>query len=164
MSADRKVILAKDVKCALQLIDWNLCFICEKSSTDPLLCPANSTRLDRGSGYKTFLENIIEFRKFGEVPFNADRRLEKASINSVDDLLNLKAKWHKSCNLLFSQKNILRKRKSWDKNQLDSIPEKKSFKLEISTRSTSHVNEDACLFCDQIKDLSLKQRGSITCD
>lgn len=152
MSSEKKVVLASQPVIVSQ-IDWILCFICQCSSNEKLLCPSNSLKLDKGGGFKTFLENISEFRKLGGVPYNIDFRLKTACINSADDLLAHEAKWHKSCNLLFNTKNLKRKSKLFEGNlskEEVSLPDKKICLTNISTRSTSDcVIDNICLFCNE---------------
>lgn len=62
---------------SLEPIDWTLCALCQKSTNERLICPANSKRSDIGAGYETLDENLNNFLRAGHQPLPIDvKRLD----------------------------------------------------------------------------------------
>ena len=81
---------------AEQLIKWELCFICQEESSSPLTCPANSTSDRDGTrGYSTVIANLTNFKGIGKLPASLQVRIQRE--NLLQDLIQNKAKFHKSC-------------------------------------------------------------------
>ena len=57
--------------------DWTKCIICQVEIEDKFVrCPAKSNR-SCTSGYETFVSNLLEFQKLGQIPLDVDpRRLD----------------------------------------------------------------------------------------
>ena len=53
-------------------IDWKLCVLCRTTTSEPLVCRANSKRKDAGAGYKTLALNLSELQELYENPFGFD--------------------------------------------------------------------------------------------
>ena len=49
-------------------IDWNLCVICQKTSSEGLCCPLRNT----SDVYSSFLSNVEEFRELDSLPVNVN--------------------------------------------------------------------------------------------
>ena len=48
--------------------DWKLCIICQEHTAEALRCPLKSMRTDKGSGYTTLAEHLIQFNELGQLP------------------------------------------------------------------------------------------------
>eukprot|EP00794_Sanderia_malayensis_P016479 gene16479-18117_t len=59
------------------LIDWRKCLFC-KGISGNLQCPALSKRKDNGAGYRTLVEDLLEFEKLGQLPL-------EISLETLDD-------------------------------------------------------------------------------
>ena len=48
--------------------DWKLCIICQEHTAEALRCPLQSKRADKGSGYTSLAEHLIQFNELGLLP------------------------------------------------------------------------------------------------
>lgn len=87
-------------------INWDLCVLCQNVKTECLQCPNNSTRNDRGAGYKSLEESIMQFNAIGEL--NATVRLNELDEGSgiAATLAAHNAQWHKSCRNLYNKTKL----------------------------------------------------------
>ncbi len=49
-------------------MDWALCVICQKKTSEQLTCPLNNHRYDSLSVFEDFLTNVEEFKKLHAIP------------------------------------------------------------------------------------------------
>ena len=79
--------------------DWSLCCLCQKETTEHLVCPANSLRTDAGigCGYTKLAEHLRRFKELNELPIDI-------RFSSLDDrqgmeetLTARRASFHKRC-------------------------------------------------------------------
>ena len=50
-------------------ISWESCVLCRMTTSEPLVCPANSKRNDFGAGYKTLALDLARLQELNENPF-----------------------------------------------------------------------------------------------
>ena len=48
--------------------NWELCALCQKDTSEKLICPVKSAKKDGSSSYRTLENNIQRFQELGEVP------------------------------------------------------------------------------------------------
>ncbi|GFO27758.1 hypothetical protein PoB_005426300 [Plakobranchus ocellatus] len=92
----------------LNPIDWNLCALCQKPSSKPLNCPAQSKRTDSGAGYVTLGDNLKNFLQLGKrpLPIHIARLDEGDGIGNT--LARNHAQWQTSCRLKCSAIRLAR--------------------------------------------------------
>ena len=78
-------------------MNWNFCDLCEQETEEKLVCSLNSTRKNYGSGYKSFADNLQQFREIGELPIQASFSSLDEGNGTEETLKRHEAKWHKSC-------------------------------------------------------------------
>ena len=86
--------------------NWQLCAICQETTSEALQCPADTKRSDVGAGYKSLAGNIEKFTKLGCMPTDLClSRLDKGKEYEGTFVAN-KARWHKSCYALSSSTKL----------------------------------------------------------
>jgi hypothetical protein len=78
-------------------INWNLCVLCQEVEQEPLTCPNNSERADKGAGYKSLDGSLIQFSELGEMFSSILLSDLDEGIGIEANLTARDAKWHKSC-------------------------------------------------------------------
>ena len=120
-------------------LDWNLCIICQKNTTEPLKCPLHNPIAsgDQTGPYESFLANVGQFRSINALPtpifFEHHESAESFAMHNVS--------WHKSCYLKYNNSKLAKacKRKStWSEDG----PERKRSKRQATT-----IN--SCMFCEK---------------
>lgn len=89
-------------------MDWAVCVIC--GGGGELKCPANSLQGNASEVYQTFSNLVREFREIGELPTSVNFIKQGFEVEAKD-LLENRAKWHKSCHLKFAQSKLDRVKK-----------------------------------------------------
>ena len=131
---------------AEQLIKWELCFICQEESSSPLTCPANSTSDRDGTrGYSTVIANLTNFKGIGKLPASLQVRIQRE--NLLQDLIQNKAKFHKSCRNSYDSyhyERACKRRKTEDLSE-------ESLLSAPSTRSRFAAQNftPTCFFCEE---------------
>lgn len=121
-------------------MDWRVCVICQKETSECLKCPLNAVgRDDNSQPYENFLQSVKEFRKMNCLPVT----LYFDEATSVDDLITNKASWHKSCYGKFSKCRLERLQKKRDLKEAGSSQE--SVRGKRQRIHSTQSNE--CIFC-----------------
>ena len=125
--------------------DWNLCVVCQGSKAETLQCPVDSKRSDVGPGYKTLAENIQQLNQLGCMPvqINLSRLNEGDGIEST--FLHYRARWHKSCYLLFNSTKLNRAKKRHAPTPDESVNSKYA-RSSASTSSQVDDSKKSCFF------------------
>ena len=101
-------------------MDWTMCVICQKSTSEPLSCPQDSVnRRDPLNVYKDFLENVAEFEKLSALPTQCGILSSGMSDNTIESCTVNKASWHRSCHQRFNNSKLQREKKrnlKWQRN------------------------------------------------
>lgn len=86
-------------------IEWNLCIICQRVSSEELRCP-NKFASDRSPAaiYNAFLENVEEFKNLNALPVKVDYGKQGTSETFVQN----NALWHKHCHQKFNNSMLER--------------------------------------------------------
>lgn len=48
--------------------NWDLCALCQTVKPESLQCPNDTTRADKGAGYKSLANSLEIFNEIGELP------------------------------------------------------------------------------------------------
>ena len=121
-------------------MDWGKCIICQECKSETLKCPLNAVSGEKTEAYVTFLDNVSSFRNLGSLPV----RLLFDEDLSVQNLVQNKAVWHKSCQVKFSKEKLERARNKRKK----STEEEPGSSKEKRTQRQS-LDKEACLFCQK---------------
>ena len=122
-------------------MDWTLCCICQKNSSEPLKCPLNvNGGGDKLEVYSTFLRNVITFRTYKALPMS----LNFGEDMTASDLGYNKASWHKSCHNKFGKDKIERLMRKRNKEETTETGE-----CVVKRNRRQSVEKMACLFCQQ---------------
>ena len=126
--------------------DWNLCVLCQKDTTEPLHCPADSKRNTGGSGYQTLADNLLRFSEIDCLPKSLDMSRLDDGEGIESTLQHHKAKWHDSCRLKYNKTQLTRaeKRKTTSCNTEGVTP-------KFIRQSVDHSETllEKCFFCDK---------------
>ena len=128
--------------------DWKLCVLCRTTTSEPLVCPANSNRKGAGAGYNTLALHLSQLQELGENPFAFDVSDLDIEDGIESTLSNNNACWHKSCRNKINSTEI----KRVAKRKRDSEDDSSKLSPVKTRRSVGNSNEkdnEQCLFCDQ---------------
>lgn len=117
--------------------DWELCIICQASTSENLRCPKDRKNSDFLLVYNTFLKNVNQFKQLKSDHIPAGFVHEK----SANHLAEKSASWHHSCHQKFTQSRLDRLIKKRKKEE-DSDEVKRK-----SKRSEDTLAAAKCLFC-----------------
>ena len=132
------------------MTNWNLRFICQKSTIEGLRAS--------NDGLNTLATNIPKFNELGRLKFDYGR-IENKNENSLSIMKANKAKYHNTCQSNYSETKLKRFQLSNEK-QLAKTSQKENendVPLERNFRSAeepgpSHVNKFQCCWCTQFDD------------
>lgn len=123
-------------------MDWQLCLICQKTSSEDLKCPLNVHGSgDKSAPYRSFLDRVKMFRELSSLPLPLNHL--EGNI-ALDDLVANRASWHKSCYSKFGNDKIERVRK---RAATDCEACCGEVKRARSTRKL--IDKNTCLFCEE---------------
>ena len=118
-------------------IDWSLCVICQKKTSEVLECPLENpvqTAVGKLEAYTTFLKNVEELRNIDALPLIVKFGCEETTENFIFH----RASWHKSCFAKFNNCKLTRAKKERELN-LDESKEKPHCKRQA-------LDHDVCFF------------------
>ena len=148
------------VSCSESDLNWDLCLICQTSIKEKLQCPADSKRYDVGVGYRSFADILPAFHDAGALPPHITRLYVDEGSDLCAFLSARRAKWHKSCRLLFYQRELERAAaKQSRQKENEAIEQSHVVELagsplkRVCTRAVSSTvlpsSNACCLFCDK---------------
>lgn len=129
-------------------LNWDLCIICQKDTTEPLRCPLQTpgTSGDKSDVYRSFLANVEQFRAIDALP----TELHFSDAETASNFASHSASWHKSCHLKFNNSKLAKARKSKMKNPVDSGGEKPPGRDSVTRGKSLDVQK--CFFCENGRD------------
>jgi len=148
-------------------VNWNLCFICQTFTNEKLQCPADSKRCDVGVGYKSFADILPAFADACNLPPHLRSVLVDNGTSSALSaaLAQHRAKWHKSCRLLYypgkleqaAAKQTRQKKREGSPTKQPCAGESMPVPKRICTRAVCNTEIEigdscigiCCLFCDK---------------
>ena len=119
-------------------LDWSLCIICQKDTTEPLKCPLHNPIAsgDQTGPYESFLANVGQFRTINALPtpifFEPHENAESFAKHN--------ASWHKSCYLKYNNSKLVKAKRKSASSKDD--PKRKRSKRQASTI-------DNCMFSEK---------------
>ena len=63
----------------IAITDWDICFLCQQYSRDTLIFPSKSTQIDKFVGYKTLVDDLLQFESNGLLHLSLNRLVENES-------------------------------------------------------------------------------------
>ena len=126
-------------------LDWERCIICGEDGD--LRCPADRPDGEGGAllSYDDFLWNVDGLRQLHSLPVEVNDK----ELDSLNTLLQHRAKWHKSCRLKFARSKLERTReRQMKKRKTDNCE-------HVGRRSKRQHSEGfikCCIFCRTIHD------------
>ncbi|CAJ1048465.1 hypothetical protein GWK47_003689 [Xyrichtys novacula] len=128
-------------------IDWKLCMLCQEHTAESLRCPLQNTRADKGSGYTSLAEHLIQFNEVGQLPSTlAIERLDEGHGIEAAMVAN-KAQHHHKCRLMYNEIMLKRAKKRAYSESPDQQSESKVRRSQPS--QTPEMRQDICFFCKQ---------------
>ena len=124
-------------------IDWSLCVICQKKTSEVLKCPLQNPvqkARSKSEAYTAFLKNVEEFRKIDALPLIVKFGCKETAENFTFH----RASWHKSCLAKFNNCKLTRAKKKRELN-LGESEEKPHCKRQA-------LDNDVCFLCEKGKD------------
>ena len=76
--------------------DWEKCVLCQRDTKETLLCPENSLRVFDGAGYRSLADNLVEFKKIGQLPAHVNFERLDGGVGLYENFLLDCAKFHKN--------------------------------------------------------------------
>jgi len=144
--------------------NWHACIICQDDTKrEPLQCPNETKRTDKGAGYKSLAAMLNQFQEIGELPTYVRLAALDEGGGIEVTLANRNAKWHKTCRDAFNTTKFHRLQKRKMSNTIDDEPcsteLNPSVYEEHFTRSAFNISlagtssKPCCFFCDESGDL-----------
>lgn len=132
-----------------ELVNWDLCALCQKNTGEKLVNPFNKTQKDCRHGYQALAHNLKEFHEIGRVPLDINIQCLNDGTGIENTLLANKAVWHKNCWLMCSNMKLQRakKRKQVEEHETTS-PVKTRSNLRCSSAAVPE-KEEICFFCEK---------------
>lgn len=142
------------------MMNWNMCIICQSDGKEKLQCPAESKRSDVGAGYHSFVDILPRFKDVGALPPHLSADLVDEGKGVWAALTEHKAKWHKSCRLLFYPRELERAeaRKTRTLSCQQEQPDDLRYSSPIKRRCTRALGQPVktdcvfdpkCIFCNK---------------
>lgn len=102
--------------------DWKLRIICQEHTAEALRCPLQSKRADKGSGYTSLAEHLIQFNELGRLPstFQIGQLDEGHGIEAA--MVANKAQYHHTCRLKYNETMLKRAKKRACSESPDETP------------------------------------------
>ena len=129
-------------------LNWEECVICQKATKEVLKCPLYSlvpNSIRNTTDYTNFLENVEEFHNIGDLP------MEISSDVTLDNLIQNRGSWRKSCHLKFTKSKLEKTKEHYNRkhssdclkneNVADNVAEKCSKRFSVRMA-------DCCMFCN----------------
>ena len=131
-------------------IDWSLCALCQRSTKQRLICPANSKRTDIGAGYDTLAANLTSFLSVDYQPLPVDiHRLDEGD-GFISTLTQNKAQWHASCRLKCSSNRFARLGHAANKHSCSEASYEVPYMLRCKKFDDDTATDSKCFFCDEV--------------
>ena len=147
-----------------QNTDWELCAICQENKEEPLRCPADSKRLDVGTGYTTLAANIARFGAMKCLPIEMDiSRLDEGS-GMKETFISRKARWHKSCYILFNTTKLKRAEKRQQKPQQPIEGAGGKFTRSNASTLNQEESRSTCFLCEKCDTRPLRSVSTLPLD
>ena len=139
-------------------IDWAICFLCQRITEEKLTCPLDYAH--GGGGYKTLARTLPMFYELCDLPsfLQLSRLDEGGGIEST--LMKQKAKYHKSCNLRYNDKNLIRSQKRKCCSEMPEVAER----FTRQKKSQPDFPDKTCLFCNKLGTSTNPLRNASTGD
>lgn len=120
-------------------VNWTLCVICQKKTSEELRCPL----INPLDVYNAFVKNMEEFKKLDCLPVDIDLKEDGHA------LMENHAKWHKQCHQKFNNAKLERaklKRQREEKtfDDLQCPPKRRS----TERNKKSERSKVMCIFCE----------------
>jgi len=136
-------------------VDWNLCILCQKASSESLTQPwkgrGRGKSEAKGTSYQSFATNLGKFKELGKVPLNVVPEQFDDGSGIEETLQTNKAMWHKTCRNLFSDFKLDRQktRASEPDSGNSGISPVKLRRTSVQGAHASGQDVPLCFFCDR---------------
>ena len=127
--------------------NWDLCALCQISTSEALQCPAKSTKKPTGAGYVSLAEDLLQYKDLAPLQ-------KKTDLDRLDDgngfqqtFMTNNAKWHKSCRIKFNQNEIRRLQKASEK---EVSPCASGCQTRATDQLAVESEQPACFFCNEV--------------
>ena len=135
------------------IIDWQLCVICQEYKKEILQCPSNLNpgHVGYGKGYASLSENIERFLNLGislPVPLKLES-LKGESTSIMENLTKNRDKWHKSCKVKFDETQLSRAAKRLLQPENPESTCKSAPPSKVTRKSTDNLSvldKNKCFF------------------
>ena len=135
--------------------DWHICFLCQQNSREKLICPSKSTQKDKYVGYKTLVDDLLQFESDGLLDLSLNRLVENEN-SLLETFISIQASFQKTCRNRYDRyylqckleklKNV--HKTAEDENCAVNSAEPSDIKRRRSTRQLNSIEND-CLFCNK---------------
>ena len=125
-------------------LDWNLCVICQRKTSEALKCPLGKPvkKGNKKDAYTNFLNHVKQFQDIDSLPeivkFGCDETAEDWEFH--------RASWHKSCYAKFSscklEKAKLKRKRSSDSTETSSRGKRQRLNSEVCCLCKKGARED----------------------
>jgi hypothetical protein len=136
-------------------MDWNLCILCQKSSSESLIQPwkgrGRGKSEVKATGYQSFATILGKFQDQDKVPMNVVPGQFDDGSGIEETLQKNKSKWHRTCRYMFSDLKLDRqiKRASVPDSEISNSSPVKLRRSSIQGAHVSEQNVPICFFCDK---------------
>lgn len=123
-----------------------MCVVSRTTTSESLVCPANSKRKDAGTSYKTLAVNLLKLQELNENPFGFENNELNSGKGIESTLISNNACWHKSFRNRINSTEIKRVEKRNRENEESTTS---LVKTRTSVGDSTEKGVEQCLFCDQ---------------
>ena len=119
--------------------DWDICFLYQQNSREKLICPSKRTQKDNHVGYKTLVDDLLQFESNGSLDLSLNGLVEN------ENSLSKQASFHETCRNRYDRYHLQSKL-----GKLKTFIRLQSMRIK-RRRSTRQLNstENNCLFCNK---------------
>ena len=133
-------------------IDWKVCILCQKETSEPLLQPwkrrGRGKSEGKGTGYQSFASNLAKFKDLGNIPLNVCPNQFDDGPGLEETLQRNHANWG-TCRNMFSDLKLERQKKRMSQRDSSDSCATSHVKLRQSSSQSSGQDVPVCFFCDK---------------
>ena len=130
-----------------QETNWDICFICQKKSSTPLICPVKNKTTSGFQGYYSVINNLRNFEEIQQLPRSLTELLRTENLTNL--LIEREAKFHKACKNRYDDYHFQRASKRRKTEDGDCAAESSKGQLKTRSHFTAENFKPTCLLCDK---------------
>ena len=126
--------------------DWKLCVICQEHTSEVLRRPLQNSQVDKGSGYTSLAEHLIQFTELGQLPSTLPTDWMRVTVlkqlwlrTRLSTIIQVEVQWHE---VEQNKKASMQWMSGWSTVRMHVRRSQPSW-------TPGMTQEDICFFCRQ---------------